>query len=104
MASGRSWTGKSWGRGPRVEGRPNYLSAACSHAEALALDLLKSGKRVHTFSDRLGPLVAAAAPRLRHDHTCQDQGGARENPASGSRLSDPRMGYTWESDAFTLTE
>ena len=30
-----------------------------SKTEALALDLLKSGKRVYTFSDRPGPLLAA---------------------------------------------
>ena len=36
-------------------------AAPGSKTEALALDLLKSGKRVYTFSDRPGPLLAAGA-------------------------------------------
>jgi predicted Rossmann fold nucleotide-binding protein DprA/Smf involved in DNA uptake len=36
-------------------------AAPASKTEALALDLLKSGKRVYTFSDRAGPLLAAGA-------------------------------------------
>jgi len=36
-------------------------AAAGSRTEALALDLLKSGKRVYTFSDRPGPLLVAGA-------------------------------------------
>lgn len=36
-------------------------AAPGSKTEALALDLLKSGKRVFTFSDRLGPLLDAGA-------------------------------------------
>ena len=35
-------------------------AAVASKTEALGLDLLKSGKRVYTFSDRPGPLLAAA--------------------------------------------
>jgi len=38
-----------------------------SRTEALALDLLKSGKRVHTFSDRPGPLLDAGAQRVAPD-------------------------------------
>jgi predicted Rossmann fold nucleotide-binding protein DprA/Smf involved in DNA uptake len=36
-------------------------AAAGSKTEALALDLLKSGKRVYTFSDRPGPLLDVGA-------------------------------------------
>jgi len=36
-------------------------AASGSKTEALALDLLKSGKRVYTFGDRPGPLLAAGA-------------------------------------------
>ena len=36
-------------------------AAAGSRTEALALDLLKSGKRVYIFSERPGPLLEAGA-------------------------------------------
>lgn len=38
-----------------------------SKTEALALDLLKSGKRVYTFSDRPGPLLSAGAQLVAPD-------------------------------------
>jgi predicted Rossmann fold nucleotide-binding protein DprA/Smf involved in DNA uptake len=46
-------------------------AAPGSKTEALALDLLKSGKRVYTFSDRPGPLLAAGAQVVSPDFFSQ---------------------------------
>lgn len=52
------------------------FAAPGSKTEALALDLLKSAKRVFTFSDRPGPLLAAGAQPVAPDFFSE----SRETP------------------------